>query len=159
MLRYTLSLLAAGFLALLVAGPAAARTERTLGRGSISLRDLAEYTTTASVTFINDGGYCGAYLIAQATVDGASAIVTISIDMVDPGGGAVIVQETLTATLNDVEVLVFRLGTDTAAAGIIDEIATITLPGVFTVNLTHTDADAITYSASIHFLGCVGAVP
>ena len=60
MLRTALSLLTAGFFALLVAWPAGARTERTSTQPHFNLRPLAEYTTTASVTFINDGDYCGA---------------------------------------------------------------------------------------------------
>ena len=70
-------------------GTAATRPYLTSGAPAIALRPLGIHTTSLTVEFVNDAGYCGAYILFNATVDGASAIVTVSLDLVDVAGGAV----------------------------------------------------------------------
>ena len=147
MTKYLLSILAA----LLVAGPALA-VEYT-SQGVVVLRTSAVHTTDLTVEFVNDGGYCGAFIYEDATVDDASAIVSTILQIVEiDSGKALLLSQFGSVTLNAVEDLILQIGargkTETAA---IDDVVETTLPYRFNIFLDHTDADPITYSASINF--------
>ncbi len=155
MLRHTLSRLAAGLaeglVALLFAGTAVALTNTSVG--GFVLRASAVHTTDLTTQFINTANYCGAYVVIDATVDGALAVVTVKYQIIELGGGAAIEMESFdTATVNDVETVVLQIGTKTASSDGTNEVTDRPLPYRFAIVLDHADADAITYSASIHFL-------
>ncbi len=162
-MRFFAALLLALFLAIpaLAQRTPSANDPQFTSKGPIVLRASAVHTTDHTITFINDGGYCGAYVYYNATVDGASAIVTITLQIVEVGTNGVTDDiASFTETINAVEEKLFRIGTTTAATGVIDEIMQFVLPQRFNILLNHTDADAITYSASIHFVDdCIGALP
>ena len=151
-MRFIITILAG----LLLAGPVLA-LENTSKRGHV-LRSSDAHTADLRTQFVNNGDACGAYIYWDATVDGASAAVTVTIEIVELGGGATVAMNSFTETINAVEEKVLQIGTATVAAEGVDEIMTRTLPYRFNVFLDHADADAITYSASIQFLKhCTGA--
>lgn len=153
--RHTLSRLtagfAAGFFALLVAWPAAA-IEYT-SQGAVTLRESGAHTTDKTIQFVNDAGYCGAFIMFDVTDDPASAIVTIVIQIVETASNQADTYESITETINtDEERKTIQIGTSTPAASNVDEIHDRQLPYRFNIFLDHTDADEISYSASIQFL-------
>ena len=115
------------------------------------LRAAASHTTDLTVEFVNDGGYCGAFIYWDATVDAAPAAVTVILQMVEMGGGATENLNSFSDTIASVEEKIVQIGRQMAAADNIDEIHARQLPYRFNIVFDHADTDAITYSASIPF--------
>ena len=137
---------------LLMAAPASA-VEYT-SQGGVVLRASGDHSTSKTIQFVNDGGYCGAYLYWECTTDDNSAIVTVLVEIVELAGGAVVTMKSFADTIAETEEKIMQIGTQvTVASGAegVDEVMVRNLPYRFNILLTHTDADVIVYSASIQF--------
>ncbi len=122
--------------------------------GAVTLRTSAAHTTDARIEFVNDGGYCGAYIYIDTTAEVATAIITVTLEIVDTAGTKtepflMTAISTVTETIQVIHPVM-----DSTHAKVTSNIL-IPLPHRFNIFLDHTDADSMTYTASIQFIkGC-----
>ena len=98
----------------------------------------------------------GMLLIINVTVDAASAIITLTLEVGDAlgnydevGWGAA----ATVAAVGDFSYLFYPTGLATGSKEYDGtETVNVPIPRDFQISFTHTDSDAITYSASIHWL-------
>ncbi len=145
---------ALSLLAVLLVASTAMAIEYT-SQGSVTLRSDAEYTTDTTIAFVNDGGYCGALIYFDATVETSTALITITLEYVDSAGTKTEAMAFggVCAVATVAEHLCLIHPTQTAAAPI-DVVIDAVLPYRFNIFLNHDDTDAMEYTASINFLGC-----
>lgn len=136
-------------IAILLATPAAAVE---LSRYGNILRPSAAYTTDLTTSFENQEGFCGMYIILVSTLYPAGAVVTIRVEWVEIAANVTTsLIHSFAGTLSAVETVVFevRSGVPAADTAVVNEVFDRALPARFNIHLDHTDADSITYSASV----------
>tara|TARA_Y100000310_G_scaffold231036_2_gene233556 strand:- start:936 stop:1334 length:399 start_codon:yes stop_codon:yes gene_type:complete len=111
-------------------------------------------TTAQSVTCQMAEGSRGAYFFIDVTTDAASASVTPSIEIIDPGGDndteAIITWTAIADIGHDIK-LVYPAASETAAVTNL-ELQAIPLPGRFNFAVAVADADALEYGVRAYGL-------
>lgn len=145
------------FLAILaISTPAAALT--TLTKQPVAIRASAAHTTDLTISFVNPEMFCGMYIIFSVTAEVATAVIAPTLQWIETAAGttgANFSKAMSTFAATGTFIYEVRSGVATGAAPI-DVILDRPLPYRFNLFLDHADADAMTYSASVHAIRYCG---